>query len=99
LNTVLHVYKTVSAQLFRAQERSSVAEEAWAHAAHDDEIQIESTDPTFITRLDMTRRRALAIIRDASLPLSLAEKAMAALNHAYYAAITEVRQPDATSNA
>jgi len=99
LSTLLHVYRTVSAHLFRAQERSPVAEDAWARATLDAEIHIESEDSTFLSRLDMTRSRAIAIIRTANLPSSAADKATAALDHAFYAAIAHVRQTDAASKA
>jgi hypothetical protein len=99
LSTLLHVYRTVSAHLFRAQERSVVAEEAWARATLDTEIHVESSDSTFLNRLDSTRSRAIDLIRTANLPATLAEKAMAALDHAYYAAIAHVRSSDMPSNA
>ena len=39
------------------------------------------------------------LIRTADLPATLTEKAMAALDHAYYAAIAHVRRSDIASNA
>ena len=99
MSTLLHVYKTVSAQLFRAQERSPVAEEAWAHALLESEVQVESTDATFVNRLDQTRKHAIDMIHNANLPTSLVEKAIAALDHAFYSAIAQVRQADSTTNA
>ena len=99
MSTLLHVYKSVSAQLFRAQERSPVAEEAWAHALLESEGQVESSDATFVNRLDQTRQQAIDMIHNADLPTSLVEKAVAALDHAYYSAIAQVRQADTTSTA
>jgi hypothetical protein len=85
--------------LFRAHERSPVAEDAWARATLDADIHVESEDSTFLGRLDMTRARAIDTIRTAGLPSSVADKATAALDHAYYAAIANVRQTDAASTA
>jgi hypothetical protein len=99
LSTLLHIYRTVSAHLFRAQERSVVAEDAWARATLDAEMHVDSSDSTFLNRLDLTRSRAIDLIRTANLPTTLVEKAMAALDHAYYAAITHVRRSDIPSNA
>lgn len=94
MSTLLHVYRTVSAHLFRAQERSVVAEDAWARATFDTEIHVESSDLTFLERLDSTRSRAIDLIRTANLPATLAEKATSALDHAYYAAVAHVCSPD-----
>jgi hypothetical protein len=99
LTTLLHIYKTVSAQLFRAQERSTVAEDAWARATLDDDVHVDSGDPTFVSRLDMTRNRAIGIVRNAQLPSALAERAISALDHAYYSAIARVRETDSTLRA
>ncbi|HEY5095770.1 MAG TPA: hypothetical protein VII69_11695 [Candidatus Eremiobacteraceae bacterium] len=99
MTTLLHVYKTVSAQLFRTQERSTVAEEAWARATRDEDIHIGSSDLTFGSRLDGTRIRAIDLIRNANLPLALAERAICALDHAYYSAIEHVREMDTTLSA
>lgn len=99
MSTLLHIYRTVSAHLFRAQERSVVAEDAWARATLDTEIHVESSDSTFLNRLDSMRSRAIDLIRTANLPATLAEKATAALDHAYYAAIAHVRNSDIPSNA
>ena len=98
MSTLLHVYKTVSAQLFRAQERSPVAEEAWAHALLESEVHLESTGMTFLQRLDQTRKHAVDMIHQANLPASLVEKAIAALDHAYYSAIAQFRQADTATN-
>jgi len=76
-----------------------VAEDAWARATLDSEIHVESSDATFLNRLDLARSRAIDLIRTANLPISLAEKATAALDHAFYAAIAHVRGLDITSNA
>lgn len=99
MTTLLHVCKTVSAQLFRTQERSTVAEEAWARATLDGDVHIVSSDPTFISRLDETRLRAIDLIRKANLPSALAERAIGALDHAYYSAIEHVREIDSTLSA
>lgn len=99
MTTLLHVYRTVSAHLFRAQERSPIAEDAWARATLDADIHVESDDSTFLRRLDTMRLRAIDMIRTASLPTSVAAKATAALDHAFYEAISHVRQTDAASKA
>jgi hypothetical protein len=94
LTTLLDVYKTVSAQLFRTQERSTVAEDAWAQATLDDDVHVASSDPTFVSRLDGTRIRAIDLICNSNLPEALAERAISTLDHAYYAAIEHVREID-----
>jgi len=99
LTTLLHVYRTVSAQLFRTQERSTVAEDAWARATLDDDVHVGSADPTFVSRLDATRIRAIELIRNANLPFALAERAIYTLDHAYYAAIEHVREIDTSLHA
>jgi hypothetical protein len=84
--------------LFRAQERSTVAEEAWARAALDDEAHGDSAVSPDFTRLDVMRKRAIDLIRNAQLPSALADRAIAILDHAYYSAITQARQAN-PSNA
>ena len=99
MTTLLHVYKTVSAQLFRTQERSTVAEEAWARATLDDDVHVASSDPTFASKLERTRIRAIELIRNDNLPPALAERAISTLDHAYYAAIEHVREIDNSLHA
>ena len=99
MSTLLHVYRAVSAHLFRAQERSAVAEDAWARSTLDAEIHVESSDSTFLNRLASTRTRAIDLIRTANLPATLAEKAISALDHAYYSAIALVPTSDFAPNA
>jgi hypothetical protein len=99
LSSLLHVYKTVAAQLFRAQERSTVAEEAWARATIDGDVHLDSTDARFFNRLDRTRCEAIGLIHDANLPTALAERAAAALDHAFYAALSQIQQVDAPKPA
>ena len=99
MTTLLQVCKTVSAQLFRAPERSTVAEDAWARATLDEDVYVDSSDSTFSTRLDMTRNRAIGFIRNAPLPSSVAERAIAALDHAYYSAIERARETDSSLSA
>lgn len=97
MTTLLHVYKTVSAQLFRAHERSTVAEDAWARVSLDEDM--DSSDQTFDSRLEIIRNRAIDLIRNANLPSALANRAIFALDHAYYSAIEQVRETDATLSA
>ena len=99
MTTLLHVYKTVSAQLFRTQERSSVAEEAWARVTLDDDVHLASNDPAFVSKLDATRIRATDLIRNANLPSALAERAISTLDHAYYAAMEHIREIDTSLRA
>jgi hypothetical protein len=99
LSSLLHVYKTVAAQMFRVHERSTVAEEAWTRAALDGDVQLDSADAGFFGRLDRTRCEAIGIIRDANIPAALAERATTVLDHAFYAALSQIRQIEAPKTA
>jgi hypothetical protein len=89
VSTLQRVYQIVAAQLYRAETRSAVAEEAWAAATAGDLNETDLPDQTIAAMVRAARVRAVAAIVDGNHPPLLTESAIDTLDHALYAAMAE----------
>ena len=89
MSSLQRVYQIVAAQLYRAEMRSAVAEEAWAAATAGDLNESDLPDTTIATMVRAARARAVAAITDGNHPPLLTESAIDTLDHALYAAMAE----------
>jgi hypothetical protein len=64
MSTLMHTYQLVSAYLYRMQDRSPIAEDAWDKATPGDMVKPEMFGQTSIQRLNATRNRAIEFISD-----------------------------------
>jgi hypothetical protein len=86
LSTLQRVYQIIAAQLYRAETRSAVAEEAWAIATGGDPDEPDLPDAAVAGKVRAARARAVAIIVDGNHPPVLTESAIDTLDHALYTA-------------
>ena len=89
MSTLQRVYQVVAAQLYRAEMRSAVAEEAWAAVTAGDLNESDLPDQTIAAMVRAARARAVAAIVDGNHPPLLTESAIDTLDHALYAAMAE----------
>jgi len=66
MTTLLHSYRLVSAYLYRMQDRSPLAEDAWDKARPDDMTEPGMSGHTSVRRLNAARNRAIELITDAN---------------------------------
>jgi hypothetical protein len=89
VSTLQRVFQVVAAQLYRAETRSAVAEEAWAAVTAGDLNESDLPDQTIAVMVRAARARAVAAIVDGNHPPLLTESSIDTLDHALYAAMAE----------
>jgi hypothetical protein len=86
---VQRIYQIVAAHLYRAETRSSIAEEAWAMVTAGDLDESDLPDQTVVAMVRAARARAVAAIVDGNHPPLMTESAIDTLDHAMYTAMAE----------
>lgn len=89
VSTVQRVFQIVAAQLYRAETRSAVAEEAWAFVTAGEKNESDLPEQTIAAMVRAARARAVAAIVDGNHPPLMTESAIDTLDHALYGAMAE----------
>lgn len=76
------LFQLVSAHLYRMQNRSSVAEDAWERARPVDIAEPLKLDQTHIQRLNVARNRAIELIADGNHSPAERSRAIVAIDEA-----------------
>ena len=87
MSTLMHTYRLVSAYLCRMQERSPIAEDAWARATPVIAIEPGMHGRSPVRRLNATRNRAIDFIADGNHFRPERSRAIVAVNEAVRIAV------------
>jgi hypothetical protein len=87
MSTLMHTYRLVSAYLFRMQDRSPIAEDAWNKAMPGEMVEPETFGQTSIRRLKAARNKAIGLISDGNHFRPERSRAIVAINEAVRCAV------------
>jgi hypothetical protein len=93
VTTLLHSYRLVAALLYRMQDRSSDAENAWHVATAGDITDPAMFDQTSVLRINAARNKAIATITDRCPSEAVRAHAIVAIDEAVRTAVAiELRE-------